>query len=98
MRRMDTPCHVSTYVRSVVSLDVSSTVGPPIELAHTMLNRDKSDVVPTASGVYMSNHTHRAELELGTNRSEGVKSTEVTPFVLRTSACTFSDVWSGEQG
>src|SRR5215211_3158465 len=58
MRRSEMPCHVSTYVRRLASVGVSSTVFPPIPSAQRMLKRDRSDVALIASGVYISIHTH----------------------------------------
>jgi len=51
-----------------------------------------------ASGEYITIHTHVDELLDGTNRSAGVKSTDVTPSLRRTSAWTLIDDWSGEHG
>src|SRR5690349_1407632 len=98
MRRSEKPWNVSTYVRRELSVTASSTVGPPRRLAQRMLKSERSDCAPMASGEYISIQTQREELEDGTKRSDGVKSTEVTPLACLTSACTFSVVCSGVQG
>src|ERR687889_617203 len=95
IRRNERPCQVSTYVRSVASVGVSSTRVPPILLSHKMLKLDRSAVASSARGVYMTSHTHLEGFVDGTNRSEGVKSTAVPASGRRTSACTFIVDWSG---
>src|SRR5918993_5415538 len=97
MRRREIPCHVSTYVRKVESAEVSSMPGALSDDVHRMLNPDRS-AASFASGVYMTSHTHRDEFVEGTNRGDGVKSTRVSPFERRTSACTFNVDWRGVQG
>ena len=98
MRRSVRPWNVSTYVRTEVSAIASSTVGPPSRLAQRILKAVRFDSAPIASGVYMSIQTHFDELVDGTNRNDGEKSTDVTPFTRLTSACTLSDVCNGAQG
>ena len=62
-----------------------------------MLKRERSLVVPLASGEYMSSHTQLDGLDDGTKRSDGLKSIDVTPSFRRTSACTSNDFVMGEQ-
>src|SRR5215204_417807 len=97
MRRRESRENVSTYVRTVGSEVVSSTVSPPMECAQRILYLERS-VLPAASGVYITIHTQLDALVDGTNRSDGVKSTHVRPSERRTSAWTFNVDCRGLQG
>src|SRR3954469_476509 len=97
MRRNETPCHVSTYVRRLESDGVSSIAVPPSALSQRMLKPEMFEL-PTADGVYITSQTQRAGSLDGTKRSDGVKSTAVCPLIRRTSACTLIGAWIGVHG